>query len=39
VVWLITEIVPASPATHGTAATLDEAKEFRDSWRKAKTGG
>jgi hypothetical protein len=30
-------IVPASPATHGTAAMLDEAKgRFRDSWSKPK---
>jgi len=25
--WSITEIAPASPATYGHAATLDEAKE------------
>jgi hypothetical protein len=30
-------IVPASPATHGTAATLAEAKSrFRDSWTRPK---
>jgi hypothetical protein len=35
--WSITAIVPASPAMHGTAATLDEAKaKFRDNWTKAK---
>jgi hypothetical protein len=29
-IWSITSIVPASPATHGTAATLEEAKaKFR----------
>jgi hypothetical protein len=29
----ITEIAPASSATHGTAATLDEAKaNFRAAW-------
>jgi hypothetical protein len=37
--WSITAIVPASPATHGTAATLDEAKaKFRESWMRAKAG-
>ena len=35
--WSITSIVPASPATHGTAATLDEAKaKFQEAWMKAK---
>jgi hypothetical protein len=34
--WSITAIVPASPATHGTAATLEEAKaKFRAAWEKA----
>jgi hypothetical protein len=38
--WSITAIVPASPATHGTAATLDEAEaKFRDTWTKATAGG
>jgi hypothetical protein len=33
------EIVPASPATYGTAATLDEAKaKLRAAWEKAKCG-
>jgi hypothetical protein len=36
-VWSITSIVPASPATHGTAVTLDEAKaRFRAAWMRAK---
>jgi hypothetical protein len=31
--------VPASPATYGTAATLDEAKvKLRAAWEKAKCG-
>jgi hypothetical protein len=35
--WSITAIVPASPATHGTAATREEAMaKFRAAWEKAK---
>jgi hypothetical protein len=31
--WSITEIVPASPVTHGTAATREEAvAKFRAAW-------
>jgi hypothetical protein len=37
--WSITAIVPASPATHGAGATLEEAKaKFRANWTKAKAG-
>jgi hypothetical protein len=37
-VWSITAIAPTSPATHGTAATLEEAKaKFREAWEKAKS--
>jgi hypothetical protein len=38
--WSITAIVPASPATHGAGATLEEAKaKFRANWTTAKAGG
>jgi hypothetical protein len=34
--WYITSIVPASPGTHGTAATLEGAMAtFRAAWEKA----
>jgi hypothetical protein len=37
--WSVTEIVPATRgATHGTAATLEEAKaKFRQAWENART--
>jgi hypothetical protein len=38
--WSITEIVPASSATHGHAATREQAMaKFRAAWEKAKAGG
>jgi hypothetical protein len=34
--WSVTAIVPASPATHGTAATREQAMvKFREAWTKA----
>jgi hypothetical protein len=37
--WSITAMVPASPATHGTAPTLDEAKaKFRTAWNEGESG-
>jgi len=38
--WSITAIVPATPATHGTAATREEAMaKFRAAWEKATVDG
>jgi hypothetical protein len=39
-VWSITSIVPASPASHGTASTREEAMaKFRASWRRRAVAG